>query len=151
MAHKGVFTMENELISTLSVHVSIIASIVSIIAVTTCSIISALITQRGAKTTKQTELIFHEMVTAYYDLLRIGGEFSDVTSQEQVSKFTDAYTRALLFATPKTKKLIHEYRDSITKLSVMKLNPPKDFMDLILQHESLSNALVHAMQNDLRK
>lgn len=143
--------MENELVSALSVHVSIIASVVSIIAVTICSIISAVITQRGSKNTKQTELIFHEMITAYYDLLRAGGEFSDVTSQEQITRFTDAYTRALLFATPKTKKLIQEYRDSVTKISLLKLNPPEDFMDQIRQHEDLSADLVRAMQKDLRK
>ena len=135
----------------MSVQVSIIASVVSIIAVTICSVISAVITQRGAKSTKQTELIFHEMITAYYDLLRAGGEFSDVTSQEQVTRFTDAYTRALLFATPKTKELIQEYRDSITKISVLKLNPPEDFMEQVRQHEDLSTDLVNAMQKDLRK
>ena len=129
--------MENELVSILSVQVSIIASVVSIIAVTICSVISAVITQRGAKSTKQTELIFHEMITAYYDLLRAGGEF--------------AYTRALLFATPKTKELIQEYRDSITKISVLKLNPPEDFMEQVRQHEDLSTDLVNAMQKDLRK
>lgn len=143
--------MENKLVSILSVQVSIIASVVSIIAVTICSVISAVITQRGAKSTKQTELIFHEMITAYYDLLRAGGEFSDVTSQEQVTRFTDAYTRALLFATPKTKELIQEYRDSITKISVLKLNPPEDFMEQVRQHEDLSTDLVNAMQKDLRK
>lgn len=143
--------MENELVSILSVQVSIIASVVSIIAVTICSVISAVITQRGAKSTKQTELIFHEMITAYYDLLRAGGELSDVTSQEQVTRFTDAYTRALLFATPKTKELIQEYRDSITKISVLKLNPPEDFMEQVRQHEDLSTDLVNAMQKDLRK
>ena len=143
--------MDNELVSILSVQVSIIASVVSIIAVTICSVISAVITQRGAKSTKQTELIFHEMITAYYDLLRAGGEFSDVTSQEQVTRFTDAYTRALLFATPKTKELIQEYRDSITKISVLKLNPPEDFMEQVRQHEDLSTDLVNAMQKDLRK
>mgnify|MGYP003202279623 FL=1 len=143
--------MENELVSILSVQVSIIASVVSIIAVTICSVISAVITQRGAKSTKQTELIFHEMITAYYDLLRAGGEFSDVTSQEQVTRFTDAYTRALLFATPKTKELIQEYRDSITKISVLKLNPPEDFMEQVRQHEDLSTDLVNATQKDLRK
>lgn len=143
--------MENELVSILSVQVSIIASVVSIIAVTICSVISAVITQRGAKSTKQTELIFHEMITAYYDLLRAGGEFSDVTSQEQVTRFTDAYTRALLFATPKTKELIQEYRDRITKISVLKLNPPEDFMEQVRQHEDLSTDLVNAMQKDLRK
>ena len=143
--------MENELVSILSVQVSIIASVVSIIAVTICSVISAVITQRGAKSTKQTELIFHEMITAYYDLLRAGGEFSDVTSQEQVTRFTDAYTRALLFATPKTKELIQEYRDSITKISVLKLNPPEDFMEQVRQHEDLSTDLVNAMQKDFRK
>ena len=143
--------MENELVSILSVQVSIIASVVSIIAVTICSVISAVITQRGAKSTKQTELIFHEMITAYYDLLRAGGEFSDVTSQEQVTRFTDAYTRALLFATPKTKELIQEYRDSITKISVLKLNPPEDFMEQVRQHEDLSTDLANAMQKDLRK
>lgn len=143
--------MENELVSILSVQVSIIASVISIIAVTICSVISAVITQRGAKSTKQTELIFHEMITAYYDLLRAGGEFSDVTSQEQVTRFTDAYTRALLFATPKTKELIQEYRDSITKISVLKLNPPEDFMEQVRQHEDLSTDLVNAMQKDLRK
>ena len=143
--------MENELVSILSVQVSIIASVVSIIAVTICSVISAVITQRGAKSTKQTELIFHEMITAYYDLLRAGGEFSDVTSQEQVTRFTDAYTRALLFATPKTKELIQEYRDSITKISVLKLKPPEDFMEQVRQHEDLSTDLVNAMQKDLRK
>ena len=143
--------MDNELVSILSVQVSIIASVVSIIAVTICSVISAVITQRGAKSTKQTELIFHEMITAYYDLLRAGGEFSDVTSQEQVARFTDAYTRALLFATPKTKELIQEYRDSITKISVLKLNPPEDFMEQVRQHENLSTDLVNAMQKDLRK
>ena len=143
--------MENELVSILSVQVSIIASVVSIIAVTICSVISAVITQRGAKSTKQTELIFHEMITAYYDLLRAGGEFSDVTSQEQVTRFTDAYTRALLFATPKTKELIQEYRDSITKISVLKLNPPEDFMEQVRQHEDLSTDLFNAKQKDIRK
>ena len=133
--------MGNELVSALSVQVSIIASVVSIIAVTICSVISAVITQRGAKNTKQTELIFHEMITAYYDLLRAGGEFSDVTNKEQVTRFIDAYTRALLFASPKTKELIQEYRDSITKISVLKLKPPEDFMDQVRQHEDLSTKL----------
>ena len=143
--------MGNELVSALSVQVSIIASVVSIIAVTICSVISAVITQRGAKNTKQTELIFHEMITAYYDLLRAGGEFSDVTNKEQVTRFIDAYTRALLFASPKTKELIQEYRDSITKISVLNLKPPEDFMDQVRQHEDLSTKLVQAMQTDLRK
>ena len=143
--------MGNELVSALSVQVSIIASVVSIIAVTICSVISAVITQRGAKNTKQTELIFHEMITAYYDLLRAGGEFSDVTNKEQVTRFIDAYTRALLFASPKTKELIQEYRDSITKISVLKLKPPEDFMDQVRQHEDLSTDLANAMQKDLRK
>lgn len=143
--------MGNELVSALSVQVSIIASVVSIIAVTICSVISAVITQQGAKNTKQTELIFHEMITAYYDLLHAGGEFSDVTNKEQVTRFIDAYTRALLFASPKTKELIQEYRDSITKISVLKLKPPEDFMDQVRQHEDLSTKLVQAMQKDLRK
>lgn len=65
--------METELLNMLSINTTIIASIVSIAAVSICSVISAFITQHGVKKAKQAELLLQEMTTAYYDLLRLGG------------------------------------------------------------------------------
>ena len=137
--------METELLNMLSINTTIIASIVSIAAVSICSVISAFITQHGVKKAKQAELLLQEMTTAYYDLLRLGGEFSDINNQNQISEFTDAYTRALLFASTKTQSLIYAYRDSITKISALKLDPPPDFLDLVLKHEQLANDLIQSM------
>lgn len=143
--------MENEVMNAFSVHVTIIASIVSIAAVSLCSILSAFITQHGTRKAKQTELILQEMISAYYELLKVGGEFSDVFSQQQVTKFMDAYTKALLFASPGTAELIHSYRNSITKISTMKLELSPDLSKLLSEHEKITESLVISMQKDLRK
>ncbi len=143
--------MENELVSILSVHTTIIASVVSIIAVTICSVLSAFITQRGARKSKQAELILQETISAYYELLKVGGEFSDTFNQQQVTRFMDAYTKALLFASPGSAELIRSYKDSITLISTMKLNPPPNFSKLLSEYEEITENLVISMQKDLRK
>ena len=70
--------MENNLLNTFSLTVTIVSSVVAIAAVSICSILSAYISQRGARKAKQTELLFQEMVTADYDYRRASGEFSDL-------------------------------------------------------------------------
>ncbi len=49
--------MENELVNAISINTTIIASVVSIAAVSICSVLSAFISQRGARKAKQAELI----------------------------------------------------------------------------------------------
>ena len=95
--------MENELVNAISINTTIIASVVSIAAVSICSVLSAFITQRGARKAKQAELILQETISAYYELLKVGGEFSDAFNQPQVTRFMDAYTKALLSAIPEAK------------------------------------------------
>lgn len=143
--------MENELVNVLSTQITIIAAVVSIAAVSICSILSAFITQRGARKAKQTELILQETISAYYELLKIGGEFSDVFNQQQATRLMAAYTKALLFASPGTAALIRSYEESIARISAIKLNPPPDFSKLLSEHEEITEKLVISMQKDLRK
>ena len=138
--------MENELVNAISINTTIIASVVSIAAV-----FSAFITQRGARKAKQAELILQETISAYYELLKVGGEFSDAFNQQQVTRFMDAYTKALLFASPGSAELIRSYKDSITLISTMKLNPPPNFSKLLSEYEEITENLVISMQKDLRK
>ena len=138
--------MENELVNAISINTTIIASAVSI-----CSVLSAFITQRGARKAKQAELILQETISAYYELLKVGGEFSDAFNQQQVTRFMDAYTKALLFASPGSAELIRSYKDSITLISTMKLNPPPNFSKLLSEYEEITENLVISMQKDLRK
>ena len=63
----------------------------------------------------------------------------------------DAYTKALLFASPGTAELIHSYRNSITKISTMKLELSPDLSKLLSEHEKITESLVISMQKDLRK
>lgn len=143
--------MENELVNAISINTTIIASVVSIAAVSICSVLSAFITQRGARKAKQAELILQETISAYYELLKVGGEFSDAFNQQQVTRFMDAYTKAFLFASPKSAELIRSYKDSITLISTMKLNPPSNFSKLLSEYEEITENLVISMQKDLRK
>lgn len=143
--------MENELVNAISINTTIIASVVSIAAVSICSVLSAFITQRGARKAKQAELILQETISAYYELLKVGGEFSDTFNQQQVTRFMDAYTKALLFASPGSAELIRSYKDSITLISTMKLNPPPNFSKLLSEYEEITENLVISMQKDLRK
>lgn len=143
--------MENELLNALSVHVSIISSVVAISAVSICTIISSVITQRGAKRAKQTELIFYEMVQAYYDFLQACEEFSDPNDIEQILRFSNASTRALLFSSSDTQDLISRYGNSVTQVLKAKENSDPEILKIAKDSGTIRGLLLKSMQKDLRK
>lgn len=143
--------MKTDLLNLLSAQVTIISSLVAIAAVSICTIISAVITQRGAKKAKQTELIFHEMVMAYYDFLRACDEFSDTNAPEQISRFSDASMRALLFSSPDTQDLIARYGNSVTRVLKAKESGDPDILKIAKDTGTIKGLLLKSMQKDLRK
>ena len=143
--------MENNLLNTFSLTVTIVSSVVAIAAVSICSILSAYISQRGARKAKQTELLFQEMVAAYYDYLRASGEFSDPYSQEQITRYSDAFDRVCLFASKKTKSILCQHKEAATKTLLAK-NGDREALDaLAKQTGKVLDSLLHCMRKDLRK
>lgn len=143
--------MEENWINEFATNVTIISSIVAIAAVSVCSILSALINQIGAKKSKQSELLFHEMISAYYDYLRASGEFSDVQDLVQITRYQDAFTRASLFASKTTKSILNQHKEDVTRTLIAKSCKDKKLYELATQSSKTEEALVRSMQKDLRK
>lgn len=132
-------------------EISVISSMVAIAAVTICSMLTALINQIGAKKAKQSELIFHEMISAYYDYLRASGEFSDVQDSAQITRYQDAFIRASLFASKTTKAILNQHREDVTRTLIAKSRKDKNLNELAAQSSRTGEALVLSMQKDLRR
>ena len=143
--------MENNLLNTFSLTVTIVSSVVAIAAVSICSILSAYISQRGARKAKQTELLFQEMVTAYYDYLRASGEFSDLYNQEQITRYSDAFDRVCLFASKKTKAVLLQHKEAVTKTLLTKNGDRQNLDALAKQSGEILESLLYCMRKDLRK
>lgn len=142
--------MDIDFFTTYSAYIAVVSSVVAIISVTLCSVLTAIITQRGTRKAKKSELIFHEMVTAYYDFLRAFDEFSDYDDLEQLTRCGNASARALLFASDNTKRLIAEYGMQATQcLRAKKTGGP--VLELAEISGTTRGKLIEAMQVDLRK
>lgn len=143
--------MENNLLNAFSLTVTIVSSVVAIAAVSICSILSAYISQRGVRKAKQTELLFQEMVTAYYDYLRASGEFSDPYNQEQITRYSDAFDRVCLFASKGTKDVLLQHKNAVTKTLLAKNGDRETLDSLAKQTSKILDSLLCCMQKDLRK
>lgn len=160
--------MENEFLNALSVNVTIVSSLVAIAAVSICSILTAVITQRGARKAKQSELIFHEMVMAYYSFINACDSFAKadfkevpIRTADESAHLTEAYTRSLLFASKETSELLTKYVQMITESSIrgsylaskgnLSDEEMRKEMSATLRKRECRASLIRSMQNDLRK
>ena len=135
-----------------SVFITVISSIIAITAVTLCSILSSYISQHGAKKVKQLELIFHEMVSAYYDYLKASDCFSDPHDIYQITVYSNAFDHAALFASPKTHALMTEHKQLVIKTLLAKGNQPDQIVnDLALEAAKVQADLVQSMRRDIKK
>lgn len=143
--------MVSNLLSDPATSMPLISAAAGVAAVSICTIISALISALSAKNIKKSEQLFREMVAAYYDFLRICEELSDLHNLDQLRRYGNASTRALLFASRRTRNLIREYGQSVSAvLRATELNSPEVFK--IAQSSSeLREKLVQAMKRDLKK
>lgn len=153
--------MENNLLNAFSVNVTIISSVVAIAAVSICSILTAVITQHGTRKAKQTELIFHEMTTAYYGFIKHCDDFSRNFDLSLSDKLSDSYARSLMFASKETQELLTQYAQTLAAESVdrkqnadiKKISEEEVRRSLMVSAKlaSCRKALLAAMQKDLRK
>lgn len=143
--------MEENFLSAFSAQVTIISSLVAVAAVTICSVLTTMLTQRGARKTKQSELIFHEMVSACYDYLEASEQFSDLLNKSQITAYTLAFHRVSLFASPKTLDLLEKHRESIISTLSAKALPWEEVQPLAEQSSKIRGKLLQSMQEDLRK
>ncbi|WP_312280762.1 hypothetical protein [Oscillibacter sp.] len=153
--------MEPEELNVISANITIVSSIVAIAAVSICSILTAVITQRGARKSKQTELIFHEMVTAYYNSIEAFDAFSYSYDLEYSDNLAAPLARALLFASEDTRKLLSEYAQMITAESVRRrvfpssepISEKEDMrkVSVAMKMSACRQKLLDSMQKDLRE
>ena len=143
--------MDNNFLSAFSFWVALISSLVAITVVTICSVLTAVISQRGARKVKQTELFFHEMVSAYHDYLMVSSSFSNLYDTAQISEFTNAYDRAMLFASKNTKQFILSDYKLLVKILNAKDKHSEDLNSLALEASVIREKLLESMQKDLRK
>ncbi len=131
--------------------VTVVSSLVAIAAVSVCTILSAIVTQRGARKAKQSELLFHEMTNAYYDFLRAAEKLISGTGFSALSEFSEASTRAMLFASPETQELIAKYGEAIHEMKVANQRKSSNTLELARDVGFIRKDLVKAMQKDLRQ
>lgn len=79
----------SDFLNDFSVLVTVVSSLVAIAAVSICAILTAVITQRGARKLKKSEMLFREMVTAYYDFLRAVDDFTNSVNQQTVTAISE--------------------------------------------------------------
>ena len=142
----------DDFLNDFSAFVTVISSLIAIAAVTLCSILSSYISQRGAKKTKQLELIFHEKISAYYDYLKTSSTFSDPYNTYQITVYMNAFDRASLFASLETYALMENHRELVTKTLIAKINQSIEATNkLALETSKIQAKLVHSMRKDIRK
>lgn len=131
--------------------VTVVSSIVAIAAVSICAILTAIITQRGIRKTKHSEMLFRETVKAYYDYLRAIERLINQVDLETLTKFSEASTRAMLFASEETKEHIAQYSLTIQSVTSAYHAYKPISQETISQLGNLKGQLIKSMQNDLNK
>ena len=139
-----------EFLDAFTSSVSFAASIVSIGAVTICSMLTAYISQRGARRVKQTELVFSEMTSSYYAYLTASSELTRLSDQAQLSAYIDAYGRSMLFASKKTAGLLELHKAAIFDMLEADAGST-DAERYAIQAGNLRKLLTASMQKDLKK
>lgn len=139
--------MDQNAVSSITFYAAIISALVSVASVALGSILSAWINQRGAKKVKQTELFFHEKVTAYYDFLSASDRYLD--SAEELITFSELSTKALLFSSERTQNLIGQYGEAIN--NTLRLNNSGDTraINWATNVGKIKAQLIKAMQKEL--
>ena len=143
--------MDNNFLHDFFSNINVFSASASITAVTICTMLTAVISQRGAKKVKQTELLFNEMVAAYHDYLVASSSFSSLCDTAQITDFSNAYERAMLFASKETKELIRADYRLLVRMLKAKKEYPEDLNDLTLEASVIRDKLLESMQKDLRK
>lgn len=131
--------------------IAVISVCATITAVTAGSAFSAWITQRGERRTKQMELFFSEKVKAYYDFLHISDQMVSFDNEFDLTVYSEAAGRALLFSNAKTQDLIGRYgKASDRALRLQQIGSPSA-KDSAQNVGLLKGELIRAMQEDLKK
>lgn len=141
--------MNNETISTLTSNLTIMSSIIAIASVTICALLTSIITQRGARKTKQIELIFQEKIEAYYEFLYVSDHFDNLMDRDQTMKMANTSTKALLFASSDTEFLINQYTSSIITYFDIQSSGSPETSQYLERMVFLRNELIKSMRNDL--
>lgn len=120
--------------------ITVISSIVAIAAVTICSLVTAIINQRGAKNIKHTELLFHEKVQTYYD-------FFEIVNQPTLKSvdYATIFYKALMLSSPKTQQVLRDYRDNFYAYREDANNLNKSLL------AKSTTVLIDAMQKELNQ
>lgn len=134
-----------------STLVTVVSSIVAIAAVSLCAILTAIITQRGARKAKHSELFFHEMVNAYYDFLKASGEISSRYNLAEISRFSETSAKVMLFASEETQRQMKVYSDKIMETLIAKDHNSPFLSTLALEVGQEKGKLIQTMQKDLKK
>lgn len=142
----------SDFLNDFSVLVTVVSSLVAIAAVSICAILTAVITQRGARKLKKSEMLFREMVTAYYDFLRAVDDFTNSVNQQTVTAISETSARAMLFASPETQELIAKYASATQAMVAANLMGDKDkALELSKPSGEFKADLLKSMQKDLKK
>lgn len=99
---------------------------------------------------KQTELLFKEMTSAYYEYLAACAGLIDVDNPEEMLRFTNAASKASLFASSKTQVLIGRYGRLTVELSRAS-KQGKNAIKIAEENGEMLAALIASMQADLHK
>ena len=134
-----------------STLVTVVSSIVAIAAVSVCAILTAVITQRGARKAKHSELVFHEKVSAYYDFLKAADEFTNRYNIAEITRFSETSARVMLFASKKTQKQMKSYSDKIMESLIAKDDNASNLMELAQEVGQEKGKLIQSMQKDLKR
>ena len=134
-----------------STLVTVISSIVAIAAVSVCAILTAVITQRGARKAKHSELIFQEKVSAYYEFLKAADEFTSRHNISEITRFSETSARVMLFASKQTQKQMKSYSDKIMETLIAKDHNATNLMELAQEVGLEKGKLIQAMQKDLQR
>lgn len=123
---------------------------IAIAAVTCCTIMAAVVNQRGAKKIKQMELLFHEKVKAFYEFLLISDKLTNMDDPMQLTEFSRVSTNVFLLASSQTQSLIAEYTEAIYFALQLKKEKHPDLLEASRTVGVIKNRLVNAMQKDLK-
>ncbi len=88
--------------------ITVIASLVTVIAAVISPLITEIVSQIGNSRMKSNELFLESKISAYSDLLNVLS-IVDIRSQDDLHKLLSALSRAKLFALPNSYVAITEY------------------------------------------
>lgn len=124
----------------------------TVASLTICSMVTAICTQRGNRKTRQFELFFEARTSAYHNFLCACDKISNMDDPAQLHSLYEASSRALLFASTPTQKLIVDYQQS----RIEGLRAPKNGIPFCEQlklsdlHKEIRGELILSMQIDLQ-